>query len=193
MFLYREVLGQPIPRPVDFVRAKKPKNLPVVLTRREVAILLVRLEGDVRTVALLLYGSGLRLTEALRLRIKDLDFERREILVRRPKSNRDRVTVLPGIAVGPLRARLRKSREMWQRDLKADGGWVELPDAFARKAPHAARDWPWQWVFPATRTYLHAPTGQQRRHHLHHARPGLGVRSPADTVPLLADPGPSKS
>lgn len=166
-FLYREVLGKPIESPADFIRAKKPRNLPVVLTRREVASLLAHLDGDVRTVAVLLYGSGLRLTEALRLRIKDLDFERREILVRRPKSSRDRVTVLPDIAVRPLKARIERTREMWQRDRRRGGGWVELPDAFARKAPHAGTDWPWQWVFPATRTYLHPTTGQRRRHHLH--------------------------
>ena len=166
-FLYREVLGKPIERPEDFVRAKKPRNLPVVLTRKEVGTLLAQFEGDVRTVALLLYGSGLRLSEALRLRIKDLDFERREIVVRRDKSNRDRVTVLPGVAVPRLRERIDKTREMWQRDRRRGGGWVELPDAFGRKARHAGRDWPWQWVFPATRRYVHPESGRSHRHHLH--------------------------
>ena len=167
IFLYREVLGRPIPRPAQYVRAKQPRSLPVVLTRSEIGSLLSRLDGDVRTIALLLYGSGLRLNEALQLRIKDLDFERREIVVRRPKSSRDRVTVLAGAAVPPLRARVEKTRVMWERDRQDGGGWVELPDAFARKAPQAGRDWPWQWVFPATRRYTHPHTGRKHRHHLH--------------------------
>jgi len=167
MFLYREVLGLSVDRPTGFVRAKQPKNLPVVLTRREIHALLGRLEGDVHLVALLMYGGGLRLGEALRLRIKDVDLERREILVRRPKSGRDRVTVLPRVVIPEVRSKIRSDRERWERDRRAGGGWVELPDAFARKAPHAGRDWPWQWLFPATRTYVHQATGRRRRHHLH--------------------------
>lgn len=105
--------------------------------------------------------------EALRLRIKDLDIERREIGVRRGKASRDRVTVLPGAAVEPLREKLERNRAQWHRDVRRAGGWVELPDAFARKSPDAGREWPWQWVFPATRTYLNRATAQRRRHHLH--------------------------
>lgn len=114
-----------------------------------------------------MYGGGLRLLEALRLRVQDLDLERREIGVRRGKGSRDRVTVLPGAAVAPLREKLEKNRAQWQRDVRRGGGWVELPDAFARKSPGAGREWPWQWTFPATRTYLDKRTGQRRRHHLH--------------------------
>lgn len=129
--------------------------------------LFTHLEGDVHTVALLMYGGGLRLGEALSLRIKDVDLERREILVRRPKSGRDRVTVLPRVAIPELRKKIRRDHEEWERDRRAGGGWVALPDAFARKAPSAGRDWLWQWLFPATRTYVHSATGRRRRHHLH--------------------------
>jgi integron integrase len=142
-------------------------TLPVVLTRHEVHALLDRLEGDIRLVALLLYGAGLRLSEALRLRVKDVDFQRLEIQVRRPKAKHDRVTVLPVTAHDPLLAKISATRTQWNRDRRHGGGAVEVPDALARKLPGAARDWPWQWVFPATRTYRHAATGEIRRHHLH--------------------------
>lgn len=105
--------------------------------------------------------------EALRLRVKDVDVERREIAVRRPKSTRDRLTVLPGTAVDAIRGKLARNRTQWERDVRRGGGWVELPDALGRKTPSAGREWPWQWVFPATRTYRDRRTGQRRRHHLH--------------------------
>lgn len=167
LFLYREVLGRALGGLTDVVRAKRPRNRPVVLTRHEVATLIGHLDGDVRTVALLLYGGGLRLMEALRLRVKDVDLERREIAVRRPKSTRDRLTVLPGTAVEAIREKLARDRTQWERDVRRGGGWVELPDAFARKVPSAGREWPWQWLFPATRTYRDEKTGQRRRHHVH--------------------------
>lgn len=167
LFLYRYVLGRDLEQLKTVVRAKRPLTRPVVLTRHEVALLLEQLTGDVRTVALVLYGGGLRLLEALRLRVKDLDLERREIAIRRGKAARDRVTVLPGAAVDPVREKLERNRAQWHRDVRRGGGWVELPDAFARKSPGSAREWTWQWVFPATRTYLHERTGQRRRHHLH--------------------------
>ena len=164
---YREVLGRKVAGLDEVVRAKRPRNRPVVLARREVAVLLDHLAGDVRTVALLLYGGGLRLMEALRLRVKDVDLERREIAVRRPKSSCDRLTVLPGTALEPIREKLKRNRAQWRRDVRRGGGWVELPDALARKSPGAGREWAWQWLFPATRTYRYEKTGQRRRHHLH--------------------------
>lgn len=159
------MLGCDLERLELVVRAKRPRSRPVVLTRTEVAALLAHLSGDVHTVALLLYGGGLRLLEALRLRVKDVDLERREIAVRRGKGARDRVTVLPGAAVAPIREKLEKNRGQWQRDLRQGGGYVELPDAFARKSPRASREWPWQWVFPATRRYRAHESGELRRHH----------------------------
>lgn len=167
LFLYREVLGRDIEKLQPVVRAKCPITRPVVLTRQEVATLFDRLHGDVHTVALLMYGGGLRLMEVLRLRVKDLDLERREINIRRGKGARDRITVLAKAAVVPLREKLERNRAQWNQDVRRGGGWVQLPDAFGRKAPQAGREWSWRWVFPATRTYRDRDTGQRRRHHLH--------------------------
>jgi integrase len=118
-------------------------------------------------MAVLLYGSGLRLLECARLRVKDLDFATRQIVVRRGKGDRDRVTLLPAAVHPALLQHLERVRVQHERDLRAGAGWVELPDALSRKYPNAGHEWPWQWVFPATRTYTHPATGQRRRHHLH--------------------------
>jgi len=167
LFLYRCVLEQDLPWLDGIVRAKRPRRLPVVLTRAETAAILDRLEGTPRLMAILLYGAGLRLLECARLRVQDLDLEERTILVRAAKGDRDRRTVLPQAAVPPLREHLERVRTQHQRDLAGDAGWVELPAAFSRKHPAAGRLWPWQWVFPATRIYRDRDTGQRRRHHLH--------------------------
>jgi integrase len=124
----------------------------VVLTRDEVAAVLQELAGVPRLVVLLLYGSGLRLMEALRLRVKDVDLVRREIRVRDTKGGRPRVTVLPEVVVEPLRGHLDRVKRLHQQDLGRGAGAVELPGAFGRKAPGAAREWAWQWVFPARRS-----------------------------------------
>ncbi len=167
-FLYKEVLGRELgDEPDAVVRARRSSSLPVVLTRDEVGRVLACLRGDSRTVALLQYGGGLRLLETLRLRVKDVDLERREILVRRGKGSRDRITVLPVSAVALLREKLERDRAQWRRDVELGAGWVELPGAFERKSPHAGRDWPWQWIFPATRIHRETRTGRRRRHHRH--------------------------
>ena len=167
LFLYREVLGQEVPWLQGVVRAKQPRRLPVVLTRDEVRAVLNELHGTPRLMAVLLYGAGLRLFECARLRTKDVDFGANQLVVRRGKGDRDRVTVLPAIARGPLASHLERVRGQHRADLGRGGGWVELPGALARKYPEAARDWSWQWVFPATRPYVDPATGQRRRHHLH--------------------------
>ena len=167
LFLYRAVLRMEIEEPEGFARARRQKRLPTVLAPDEAARVIDRLEGDSRTVALLLYGAGLRLLEALRLRVKDLDFRRGEILVRDPKGHHDRVTVLPRVARAPLEARLDRTRSQWQKDLEDGGGWVALPHALDRKLPGAGKEWTWQWVFPATRAYIDPATGRRQRHHLH--------------------------
>ena len=149
------------------VHAKRPKQVPVVLGRQEARDLLARLEGPVWLVCSLLYGAGLRLLEALRLRVKDIDLDRREIIVRRGKGGKDRRTVLPAVSVEPLRAHLVAVKKMHDADLVAGAGAVALPDALARKYPNAACEWIWQWVFPATRPYTDHDTGEKRRHHLH--------------------------
>jgi integron integrase len=167
LFLYREVLHVELQAPEEIVRAKRPLHLPVVLTRNEVAALFQHIEGQHRLEAGLLYGAGMRLMEVLRLRIKDVDFGERQITIRRGKGAKDRVTVLPGALIGPLRVHLQRVQRQHQQDRQHSAGWVELPNDLGRKYPNAGREWPWQWVFPAARTYWHAETQQRRRHHLH--------------------------
>lgn len=167
VFLYRDVLQRDPGPVVPEVRAKEPARLPVVLSRAEVAAVLREVAGPPRVVAALLYGAGLRLLECLQLRVKDVDFDRREILVRRGKGARDRVTVLPELLVAPLERQLAVVRLLHERDVKAGGGRVALPEALGRKYPGAAGEWAWQWVFPALRTYRDPVTGERRRHHYH--------------------------
>jgi integron integrase len=157
LFLYREVLGVRVGWLGALVRAQGPRRLPCVLTRAEVRAVLGRLRGVGRVVAALLYGSGLRLLEALQLRVKDIDFERGEIVVRRGKGAKDRVTILAEGQKLALRRYLERVRLEHEREVGAGGGWVDLPEALGVKYPAAGREWAWQWVFP----------GQQRRHHLH--------------------------
>jgi len=149
------------------VRASTSDRLPVVLSRDEVRAVLERMEGVPRLIALLLYGAGLRLLECCRLRVKDVDLDRNQIAVRRGKGDKDRATMLPASAKPALRAHLERVRHQHEADLADGAGWVELPFALSRKLPNAGREWPWQWVFPATRLYTCRDTGQRRRHHLH--------------------------
>jgi len=167
VFLYRHVLGRRPDRFEGLVRARGPRRLPVVLTQAEVRALLAELHGVERLVASLLYGGGLRLLEALSLRVKDVDFGRREIRVRRGKGDKDRVTPLPEACSRPLLQHLQEARALHERDVAEGFGVVALPDALARKYPGAAREWSWQWVFPASRRYHDVKTGTERRHHLH--------------------------
>jgi integron integrase len=166
LFLYRDVLRRPLGTLRGLVRASGPRRVPVVLTAGEVARVLGHLAGDVWLVAMVLYGAGLRLLEALTLRVKDVDLERGEIRVRRGKGARDRVTVLPACLREPLQAHLERVREQHRRDLAAGGGRVTLPGALERKAPAWATAWAWQWVFPAHRQYRDRVTGDRRRDHL---------------------------
>ncbi|HSB41277.1 MAG TPA: integron integrase [Methylomirabilota bacterium] len=167
LFLYREVLKQELPWLDDLVRAKTRERIPVVLTRDEVQAVIDGLDGPPRLVALLLYGAGLRLLEALRLRVKDVDFARNQITVRSGKGGKDRVTMLPAAVRRDLAKHLEVVLAQHEADLRAGAGWVELPWALARKYPRAGREWIWQWIFPATRIYVHRDSGQRRRHHLH--------------------------
>ena len=146
LFLYRDVLKKDLPYIDHIERAKPSKKLPVVFTRSEAQAVLARLEGTHYLIACLLYGSGLRLMEAVRLRVKDLDFERAEIAVREAKGAKDRVTMLPGSMIESLQAHLKKVRILHQADLKVGFGRVQLPFALARKYPDAAREWGWQYV-----------------------------------------------
>lgn len=167
VFLYRDVLGVDLGWLDGLVRAKSPKRLPVVLTRAEVRSVLAHLQGDKWLVAELLYGSGLRLMECLRLRVKDLDLERREIVVRGGKGGKDRVTMLPGAVMAALAEHLERVHTLHGRDVREGFGSVPLPGALARKYPNAEREWPWQFVFPAPNRFRDPRSGAQGRHHMH--------------------------
>jgi integron integrase len=167
LFLYREVLGLQLPWLDEVIGAKLSRRLPVVLTPSEVRGLLAELSGTVGLVSSLLYGTGMRLLEALRLRVKDIEFERREIVVRDGKGAKDRVTVLPENLVIPLQAHLALVRKLHLRDLQAGRGDVRLPDALEIKYPNAPRQWGWQWVFPSTTRSTDPRSGAEHRHHLH--------------------------
>lgn len=148
LFLYGTVLGARVGWLGELVRAKKPTRLPIVLTRDEVRVVIGRLSGVSALVARLLYGAGLRLLEALQLRVKDVDFERREIRLRGGKGDRDRVTMLPETLIPLLREHLRGVQRQYESDVAAGAGWVPLPGALFRKYRNAGREWAWQWVFP---------------------------------------------
>jgi integron integrase len=167
LFLYRDVLDQDLPWLDDVVRAKRPARIPVVLTRDEVRTVLLQMHGVPRLMAMLLYGAGLRLLECAHLRVKDVDFARSQLVVRSGKGDKDRVTMLPAVVRAELTRHLEAVKQQHEMDLRHGAGWVELPSALARKYPNAGREWPWQWVFPATRIYVERATGQRRRHHLH--------------------------
>lgn len=167
LFLYREVLRVD-PGPLEHVeRARMPVRVPVVLSRDEVRAVLAHLSGVPRLVVSLLYGSGLRLLESLELRVKDVDLDRREIVVRRGKGRKDRRTALPNRIVEPLREHLAQVRRLHQCDLASGAGRAVLPEALARKFPNAPRDWVWQFVFPAARLCRDPRWGPPNRFHLH--------------------------
>ncbi len=166
LFLYREVLGINLPWLDGVVRAKLPQRLPVVLTRQEVSGLLDRMNGLHGMMARLLYGTGMRLMECVRLRVKDVDFERAEIVVRDGKGAKDRVTMLPQSLVGPLQDHLRWRRQLFEDDKAKGRAAVYLPNALDRKYPDAETDWAWQYVFPAAGFSIDPRSGDERRHHV---------------------------
>ncbi|MDQ4080336.1 MAG: integron integrase [Gemmatimonadota bacterium] len=167
LFVYTEVLRDPVPWITDVVRARRPHRLPVVMTREEVRAVLGRMRGTSKLVSLLLYGSGLRLMEALCLRMKDVDFGANQITVRGGKGDRDRVTMLPAAARDALQHHIRKVERLHKSDLAAGAGRTILPTALAKKYPNAATAFGWQWVFPARRVAFDPRTRVRYRHHLH--------------------------
>jgi integron integrase len=167
LFLYEVILGRRIEWMDTVVRAQRPSRLPVVLSRLEVTALLSRLRGPTWLMASLMYGGGLRLLECAELRVKDLDFDRGEVLVRDGKGGKDRVTILAAAVRQPLFEHLLRVKAQHDADLAAGRGSVVLPGALRLKYPRAPYEWGWQWVFPATRCYIDEATGEQRRHHLH--------------------------
>jgi integron integrase len=167
LFLYRDVLGVTLEWLDNVVRAKKPVRLPVVLTREEVIAVLSRLHGPNWIAGSLMYGAGLRLLECLQLRVKDIDFGYRQIVVREGKGGKDRITMLPSAAEGSMKLHLEEVKIQHEKDLKGGAGYVTLPGGLERKYPDANRQWIWQWVFPATRHFKDPASGRLFRHHLH--------------------------
>jgi len=167
LFLYRHVLGREVGDLQDLVRARRDVTLPVVLTRVEVRDILAQLSGDKWLIVSVLYGCGLRLMECLQLRVKDIDFDRREVTVHQTKGRKDRVTMLPASLVAPLQKQLRAVKLTHDRDLDEGWGRVSLPTALDRKYPNASTDWCWQWVFPQAKRWKNTRTGEQGRHHVH--------------------------
>lgn len=166
LFLYREVLNIDVPWMENVVRAKRPQRLPEVLSVQEVARVLAHLEGTNRLMASLLYGSGLRLMEAVRLRVKDVDFEYQQITVRAGKGAKDRVTPLPQRVAADIRAQIETVAALHTEDLRAGYGSVYLPDALGVKYVNAARELAWQFVFPSSRLSVDPRSGETRRHHV---------------------------
>jgi integron integrase len=165
LFLYRDVLKIQLPWLEEVQRAKKPQHLPVVFTREEVRALLAQLDGTLWLMAMLTYGAGLRLLECLRLRVKDIDFQYQQLLIRDAKGQKDRITVLPKTLIEPLRTHLAKVKVLHESDLRAGFGSVYLPFALATKYPRADREWGWQYLFPSSRRSVDPRFGVERRHH----------------------------
>lgn len=210
LFLYRELLHQELdPLDLDAIRAQKPKRLPTVLTRAEVQKVLALLTGEHLLMARLLYGSGLRLMECLRLRVKDVDFELCQITVRNGKGGQDRVTMLPQAIIPALQEHLVHVRALHQQDLQNGYGCVYLPDALARKYPNACTEWGWQYVFPSDRISkdpraLPSPSGKPalsaekggaggeglRRHHVHESSLQKAIRAAAQAAGMVKPVSP---
>ncbi len=184
LFLYAEVLQRPLEQLGRLVRAKRPARIPIVMTHVEVKAVLAQLDGIWHLMASLLYGSGLRLLECVSLRVKDVDFESGQLMVRRGKGHKDRSTLLPLALVKPLRDHLVRVKERYELDQKDGVEGVELPAALGAKYPNAAREWAWQWVFPASRRYIDTNTGEQRRHHIHETALQRAVRVAAAAAGL---------
>jgi integron integrase len=193
LFLYKVVLEADPGAIAGVVRASRPKRLPVVLTRDEVRRVLAELADPYRLMARLMYGSGLRLLECLRLRVKDLDFTRRELTVREGKGDKDRVTMLPESLEPDLHEHLRKVRRLHENDVADGFGRVYLPHALAAKLPHATTEWKWQYVFPSDRMSVDPRAGVKRRHHAHEStlsreiteavrRSGVGKRATSHSL-----------
>ncbi|WP_071872440.1 integron integrase [Atopomonas hussainii] len=184
LFLYQKVLHVELPWLENVVRAKRPQRLPVVLTRAEVSSVFSQLDGSMWLIANLLYGSGMRLMEALRLRVKDVEFTRHEIVIRDGKGNKDRITMLPLTLAMPLKLHLERVRALHQQDLNEGFGITKMPYALARKYPHAASDWGWQFVFPSKNRSEDPRSGNIYRHHVHEKTVQRAMRNAVRAVGL---------
>jgi integron integrase len=185
LFLYKQVLGMELPWLGGVVRAKRPARLPTVLTEEEVVRMLAGMDGQAWLMAALLYGAGLRQIECLMLRVKDIEFAYRQILVRDGKGAKDRVTVLPENVIEPLRAHLGRVRTLHNTDLEAGHGEVWLPHALARKYPRAGYEWGWQFVFPSQNRSVDPDSGVVRRHHVYPDTLGRAVKKAARRARII--------
>lgn len=189
LFLYRAVLQRDL-GPLDALRARRPRRVPTVLTQEETRRLLAQLSGIYGLMTRLLYGSGLRLMECLRLRVKDLEFERRAVVVRDGKGEQDRVTILPDSLIPMLKEHLMRVKRLHEEDLARGNGAVYLPDALERKYPNANREWGWQYVFPSGRLSVDPRSGAVRRHHLDESGLQKAVRQAARRAGIVKPVGP---
>lgn len=176
LFLYRDVLGMQLPWLQDLARPRYTRRLPTVLTQDEVLRLFRAMEGDVRLAARLLYGTGMRLMEGLRLRVKDVDFDRKAIVVRQGKGDKDRVVMLPQSLVAELQGQVALARVQWDADRRGGCGGVDVPHALEIKYPSVGRSWGWFWLFPSQQVSADPRTGVIRRHHLHEERLQRGLK-----------------
>jgi len=179
LFLYKKVLNIEIDWIDNVVRAKRPKYLPVILSPDELKMLISAMDGTYQLLAKILYGSGLRIMEALRLRVQDVNFDYEQIIVRSGKGNKDRVTVLPSNIVDDLKEQLTKSRHLHNKDLEEGYGEVYLPFALSRKYPRAGREWIWQYIFPSSKRSLDPESNIIRRHHLYHQNFSRAIKKAA--------------
>lgn len=190
VFLYAQVLGQPLGEIGQFVRARRSRKVPVVLSAEEVQRVLAALEGTALLMAQLLYGAGLRLMECVRLRVKDVDLARGVISLQDTKGGRGRVTMLPRAVRPALTLQLEKAQEFWKADCAAGAPGVHLPDALARKFPGAAQSWPWYWVFPSPAVSRDPRTGLWRRHHVYEDSLQRAVKRAAAAAGIAKAVGP---
>lgn len=185
LFLYKQVLGIELPWLNDVIRAKRPSRLPVVLPKEQVIQVLGGMQGTNALIARLLYGTGMRLMEAMRLRVQDIDFDYRQITVRLGKGGKDRVTMLPDTLIEPIQAQLADAQGIHQMDLKEGFGCIYLPYALAKKYPNACREWRWQYVFPSIKRSRDPHDGMIRRHHLDEKNIQRAVRESARRCGIL--------
>src|SRR4029079_4834760 len=192
LFLYQTVLEREIAWLEGILHAKRPERLPVVLSRGEISAVLAQMSGIEHLCASLMYGAGLRVLEALQLRIKDVDFAGQQLMVRDGKGRKDPATLLPTTLQAALRQHVESVRDQHAADLRVGAGFVQLPDTLRAKYPSAPREWPWQWLFPATRHYTDPATGERRRHHLHETviQPAVRRAPRAAGVPKPVPPPP---
>jgi integron integrase len=185
LFLYRHVLNLDLDRPIHATRAKRPERLPVVMSHDETRRVITARSGPEQLMAGLLYGSGLRLMECVRLRVKDIDFAQHQIIVRDGKGGKDRATLLPASLIEPLQKHLQRVKLLHQHDLDSGNGAVYLPFALERKYPNANREWGWQYVFPADTLSKDPRTGVVRRHHVNERNLQRAVKHAAHIVGLI--------